>query len=288
MKTILLQLDTDPYPSTFDRVVAVDAGVDHVFSYGGVTPEVVEGLVHGGMFTRGMKDLKSTAVFIGGSDVAAGEALFERVQKVFFGPMRLSVMMDSNGSNTTASAAVLAARKHMELKGVHALVAGGTGPVGQRVAQLLVRAGAHVNLGSRTLDRARAACDAIKRRMSDGKLTPCELKNEVGKRIALEKVSLLIAAGAAGVELLSQENIRLGHDLEVAIDLNAVPPAGLGGLDGTDTAKERNGVLCYGAIGVGGVKMKIHKAAIKSLFESNDRMLDTEAIFAIAEGLKLK
>src|SRR5688572_20597828 len=133
MKTILFQLDTDPYPSTFDRVVAVDAGVDHVFSYGGVTPDVVESLIHGGIFTRGMKDLKSTAVFIGGSDVALGEVLFERVQKVFFGPMRLSVMMDSNGSNTTAAAAVLAARKHMELGGVHALVAGGTGPVGERV-----------------------------------------------------------------------------------------------------------------------------------------------------------
>lgn len=288
MKTILIQLDTDPFPSTFDRVVAVDAGVDEIFSYGGVTPDVVEGLVHGGMFTRGPKDLKSTAVFIGGSDVALGEAVFEKVQKVFFGPMRLSVMMDSNGSNTTASAAVLAARKHMELTGVNALVAGGTGPVGQRVAQLLVRAGAHVNLGSRTLERARQTCDAIKRHLPDGKLTPCELKNEVGKRIALEKVSLLIAAGAAGVELLSQQNLKLGHDLKVAIDLNAVPPAGLGGLDGTDQAKERNGVLCYGAIGVGGTKMKIHKAAVKSLFESNDKVLDTEAIFAIGEGLKLK
>ena len=27
---ILLQLDTDPLPSVFDRVVAVDAGADHV------------------------------------------------------------------------------------------------------------------------------------------------------------------------------------------------------------------------------------------------------------------
>ncbi len=141
MKTILLQLDTDPFPSTFDRVAAVDSGVDEVFSYGGVTPDAVEGLVHGGMFTRGPKDLKSTAVFIGGSDVALGEALFARVQQVFFGPMRLSVMMDSNGSNTTAAAAVLAARKHLELKGLHVLVAGATGPVGQRVAQLLARAG---------------------------------------------------------------------------------------------------------------------------------------------------
>ena len=285
MKKILFQLDTDPLPSTFDRVVAVDSGVDEVFSYGGVTPDNVEHLIHGGMFTRGPKHLKSTAVFIGGSQAAAGEALLERVTNVFFGPMRLSVMMDSNGSNTTAAAAVLAARKHLELKDLHTLVAGGTGPVGQRVAQILAGAGAHVNLGSRTLDRARKTCDAIKKHHPQGKLTPCELQTEVGKRVALGKVSLIIAAGAAGAELLSKEDLKLAGDLKVAIDLNAVPPPGIAGVELTDDAKERDGILCYGAIGVGGVKMKIHKAALKSLFEANDRVLDTEAIFAIGETI---
>jgi hypothetical protein len=285
MKTILFQLDTDPLPSTFDRVVAVDAGVDEIFSYGGVTPENVETLIHGGMFTRGPKYLKSTAVFIGGSNVSAGEALLKSVAKVFFGPMRLSVMMDSNGSNTTAAAAVLAAGKHLDLKGIHALVAGGTGPVGQRVAQLLANSGAQVNLGSRTLDRARQACEAIKQQLPDARLTPCEIQTEVGKRIATEKVSLIIAAGAAGAELLSQKDLKLASKLKVAIDLNAVPPTGLAGLEITDQAIERNGILCYGAIGVGGMKMKIHKAALNSLFETNDRILDTRSIFALGETL---
>jgi hypothetical protein len=75
MKRILIQLDTDPQPSVFDRVVAVDAGVEELFSYGGVTVENVEPLVHGAMFTRGPADLKNTAIFVGGSDVAAGERL---------------------------------------------------------------------------------------------------------------------------------------------------------------------------------------------------------------------
>src|SRR5579871_3658634 len=87
MKKILIQLDTDPRPSSFDRVVAVDAGVDELFSYGGITPETVEPLVHGAIFTRGPKDLKSTAIFIGGSQVPAGEELLRRVSAVFFGPM---------------------------------------------------------------------------------------------------------------------------------------------------------------------------------------------------------
>ena len=45
MQRILIQLDTDPNPSTFDRVVAIDAGVEQLFSYGNVTPENVETLV---------------------------------------------------------------------------------------------------------------------------------------------------------------------------------------------------------------------------------------------------
>src|SRR5580704_2959504 len=161
MRRILIQFDTDAVPSVFDRVVAVDAGVDELFSYGGITPEQVEPLVHGAIFTRGPAELKNTAIFIGGSDVGAGERLFEKVKKTFFAPMRVSVMIDSNGSNTTAAAAVLAARKHVDLKDRTALVLGGTGPVGIRAAQLLAREGARVRVGSRSLERAEAAATAM-------------------------------------------------------------------------------------------------------------------------------
>src|SRR4051794_20889240 len=134
--TVLLHLDTDKAPSAFDRVVAVDAGAQHVFSYGRVTPEDVQALVHGCIFTRGPKDLHRTAVFIGGSDLAAGEKLLGEVKKHLLPQygLRVSVMLDSNGANTTAAAAVRAAAKHLKLKDTTALVLGGTGPVGQRVA----------------------------------------------------------------------------------------------------------------------------------------------------------
>ena len=145
-RKILIQLDSDPEPSAFDRVVAIDAGADEVFSYGGVRPEQVRGLVHGAIFTRGAKDLKSTAFFIGGSDVAAGEGLLEEVKQHMlpqFG-LRVSVLLDASGANTTAAAAVRAAARHLNLSGVAALVLGGTGPVGQRVARDLPSAGAPI------------------------------------------------------------------------------------------------------------------------------------------------
>ena len=73
--SILIQLDTDPQPSVFDGVVAVDSGVDFLFRHGGIRPEAVRDLVYGALFTRGGVDLRRTAIFIGGSDVASSEAV---------------------------------------------------------------------------------------------------------------------------------------------------------------------------------------------------------------------
>src|SRR5213593_2621303 len=118
-RRILIQLDSDAQPSVFDRVVAIDAGADEVFSYGGVKPEQVRDLVHGAIFTRHPRDLKRTALFIGGSDVAAGERLLAEALKAMIPAygLRVSALLDANGANTTAAAAVRAAARHLDLKG---------------------------------------------------------------------------------------------------------------------------------------------------------------------------
>jgi NAD(P)-dependent dehydrogenase (short-subunit alcohol dehydrogenase family) len=64
--------------------------------------------------------------------------------------MRVSVMLDANGSNTTAVAAVARMAKVVgDLAGKRAVVTAGTGPVGMRAAGLLAKAGAEVTLTSR-------------------------------------------------------------------------------------------------------------------------------------------
>jgi hypothetical protein len=103
-KRVLIQLDCDQQPSTFDAIVAVDAGADVLLRHGGVTVDNVVPLVHGAMFTRGSADLASTAIFIGGSDVAAAGAVADRVRATFFGPVRVGVLVDPTGANTTAAA----------------------------------------------------------------------------------------------------------------------------------------------------------------------------------------
>jgi hypothetical protein len=283
---ILVQLDSDPHPSVFDSVVAVDSGVDQLFRHGAVAPDQVEGLVHGAMFTRGPVDLKNTAVFIGGSDVGGGERLLTAATRCFFGPMRVSVMIDSNGSNTTAAAAVLAARRHLDLASSTVLVVPGTGPVGQRAVRLLAREGASVRVGSRRLEKAEDVCQRIRELVDGANIEPYATGSPEQLATALDGVQVVIAAGAAGIELLSRDVRQENTALRVAVDLNAVPPLGIAGIEVTDKAAERDGLIAYGAIGVGGMKMKIHRAAVRSLFDANDLVLDAEEIYAIGRELE--
>ena len=149
MKKLLLLLDTDPIPSVYDIFVGYDGGADQVVSYGGIAPGNVGVLIDGVIFTRGPDEKKHTAIFIGGANMAAGEELLTAVTKHFFGNFRVSVMLDSNGSNTTAAAAVAQIGKTVPLAGKKAVVLAGTGPVGLRAAALFAKEGARVSLTSR-------------------------------------------------------------------------------------------------------------------------------------------
>lgn len=286
-RKLLIQLDSDPQPSVFDQVVAYDAGADVVLSYGGVTLKMVRDKVHGAIFTRGPKDLPRTAIFIGGSNVTLGEQLLEEVRKHMlpqFG-LRVSVLLDPNGANTTAAAAVRAAARHLDLLTTKALVLGATGPVGRRVALLLARQGAQVRIGSREASRAAAVAESIRAQAPEAKLEPVAADPSGDLSPALAGCTLVVAAGTAGVVLLPRAARQACLTLRVMIDLNAVPPAGIEGVGVADKGIEHNGVLAYGAVGVGDLKMKIHKAAIARLFERNDQVLDAEEVYALGEGL---
>jgi hypothetical protein len=284
---VLLHLDTDALPSVFDRVVAVDAGVQHLFSYGGVTPANVVALVHGCIFTRGPKDLHRTAVFVGGSDVEAGEAVLAEVKKHLIPAygLSVSVMLDSNGANTTAAAAVRAAARHLDLAATTSLVLGGTGPVGRRVARLLAKHGGRVTIGSRQLDRAEAVARSIRAAYPSARVEAVAVASSADGPTALNGKHLVVAAGAPGTVLLPKK-LRAGATaLKVAIDLNGVPPTGIEGVELTDKGTDRDGHTAYGALGVGGTKMKIHKAAVAALFTSTALTFDLDEIDALAETL---
>ena len=284
MKKLLFQLDTDPHPAVFDTVVAYDGGADHVIGHGNCSPDNVTPLVEGTIFTRAPKEKKFTAIFVGGSDMVAGEKLFKAVQKVFFADFRVSVMLDSNGSNTTAAAGVAKLLSSSPLSGKRAVILAGTGPVGRRAAVMMAREGAQVALTSRQMKRAEQACKDIKERFGVD-ITPVEAPGNDDRGKAIEGAQIVFATGAAGVLLLNRQHWENNTAIEMMADANATPPLGIEGTEMMDKGKERNGKIIWGAIGFGTLKLALHRACIAKLFESNDQVFDAEEIFALAKTM---
>jgi hypothetical protein len=137
-----------------------------------------------------------------------------------------------------------------------------------------------VRIGSRQKDRAEAVCAVIRDQVPGAKVEAVATASSADAPAALAGRVLVVAAGAAGVVLLPKK-VRTAT-LQVAIDLNAVPPAGIEGIEAMDAGAKRDGVIGYGALGVGGTKMKVHKAAIGKLFERNDQVLDAEEVYELA------
>lgn len=284
MKKLIFQFDTDRYPSTFDTVVAYDGGADHVIGLGDITPDNVRSLVEGTIFTRPPKEKKNTAIFVGGSDIVAGQALFKAVQSYFFSGFQVSVMLDSNGSNTTAAAAVAKLAVSGTLKEKKAVVLAGTGPVGQRAAAMLAQEGAEVTIVSRHIESAGIACLSMKERFNVD-LTPAIAVDSDARGAAIQDANIVLATGAAGIELLKPEHWQNNSNLEMLADANATPPVGIGGTDMMDRGAERHGKIIWGSIGFGALKLALHRACIARLFEDNKQVLDAELIYKLAKEM---
>ncbi|MGI6406461.1 MAG: NADP-dependent methylenetetrahydromethanopterin/methylenetetrahydrofolate dehydrogenase [Syntrophaceticus sp.] len=282
MKKILIHLESGPKASVFDQIAAYDAGTDNIIAYGGVTPDDVQDLVYGAMFTRGGEELKNTAVFIGGTDVVEAEGIFERTLNTFFGPLRVSVMFDANGSNTTAATAVAKMMTAMkDPAGKKAVVLAGTGPVGVRAAILLAEEGLKTYLSSRKLSRAEEVCKRIKDKYGVDVL-PLEVNDDDSCKKALDGAAIAFCTGKPGIVLVKKEIWSSLPQLEVLADVNAVDPTGVEGLKVTDDGKVREGKTVFGAIGIGNTKMKVQYQAVASLFTRNDLVLDFREIYKIA------
>jgi methylenetetrahydrofolate/methylenetetrahydromethanopterin dehydrogenase (NADP+) len=288
VKKILLQLDTDEHPSPFDAIVAHDADVDVLLSHGGVQPDETRALVQDAFFTRGPDALKNTAIWVGGKDVAKGEQIFAQVQNAFFGPFRVSVMLDSNGCNTTAATTIARIAKARSLDGHRALVLG-LGAVGLRSATLLAQEGCEVTVASlppdlfgddRPYHRPRGLTVA-----QELGLDIREPADRSELEATLDGAQIVLAAGPAGIEVLRRDAWAAAESVELLADYNAADPLGIEGTKATDDLADYDGKAVLGALAIGGPKMKVHKACVRRLFESNEKVLDTDAVYAVAKDL---
>jgi methylenetetrahydrofolate/methylenetetrahydromethanopterin dehydrogenase (NADP+) len=283
MRKILIQLDTDQHPSPFDAIAAYDAGADVVLGFAQVGPENLGGIVQGAMFPRGPDGLANTAFWVGGSKVRDGEAVFAAAQRLFFEPFKPSIMLDSDGSNTTAAAGLARVRGAVTLKGSRAAVIG-VGPVGLRTAELLRREGAEATVVTFPPDVMEGGY-----RRASGIPVAQEAGFEVVEPASSDELDAALAghvavfaAGPAGTQVLRRSGWAQVEGLRVVVDYSAAEPVGVQGVARDDDLKDEEGVKKLGALAVGGPKMKLQKRCVQRMFEAKGTVLDLTGVYDVA------
>jgi len=249
--------------SPFDVNMALDAGWNSVIPYTHVEVSEITALVQDAIFSRGPKGVKRTGIFIGGRDVKIAMDMIRTAQKSMVPPFEVSVFADPSGSFTTAAAMVAMVEHELMRKtgngltGTQVLALGGTGPVGQIAAVLAARAGAHVKIVGRQLERAQNIAALCNETYGAGK-TAIEGAADADKAELIKTADVVFATAAAGIEVLSAELVAAAPRLKIAADVNAVPPSGIAGLDAhhnnTPIAGSNSGAVGIGALAIGNIK----------------------------------
>ncbi|MBV8991140.1 MAG: hypothetical protein JO372_21500, partial [Solirubrobacterales bacterium] len=259
------------------------ADVDTVLGFGEISAENLADIVQGAIFPRGPDGLANTAFWVGGSKVRDGEEVFDAARKLFFDPFQPSIMLDSDGSNTTAAAAVALVRGAVTLKDARAAVIG-VGPVGLRTAELLRREGAEVTMLTFPPDvmegSHRRASGIPVAEEAGFKVIEPESSDELDG--ALRGHVAAFAAGPAGTQILRRSGWAEVDGLEVVVDYSAAEPVGVEGVARDDHLEEEDGVKKLGALAVGGPKMKLQKRCVQRMFESKGTVMDLEGVYEVA------
>lgn len=291
-KRLLYLISSDPQVSPFDINMAYDAGFDAVIPYASVAVSAVAGLVQDVMFSRGPKGARSSAIFFSGADLTTAEAMLAAARAALFDPFRIGLMVDPHGGYTTAAAivarvAALARARGLASHGsLRVLVAAGTGGVGKTTAAFLAREGARVTITSRRADAAAAAVREIGRLFAV-EVTPRAAPEESDLGRLAGEADIIIATGAPGVQLLSRVTLQTLRGPKVVVDVNAVPPAGIEGLNPPDDSVElAPGLFGLGALAIGALKFKIEAALLQDLLTAATApVIDSRAARAKAEAI---
>ena len=265
--------------SPFDVNMAADAGFDLVVPYTDVDLKEVAGLVQDAIFSRAPEDGRHTAVLIGGRDPLLAIDMFEAAKKAMVAPhFEISVMADPSGAFTTAAGMVAVVEKHLaskgqKLDGKKVAVFGATGPVGGIAGLMAAKLGAKVTLvGYDGLQRVSARADQFGERFGVA-LLPADGSDEKKKEAIAAETEIVLAAGKAGVQILSTDQLERAKNLQVALDVNAVPPSGIEGMDAFADGKpiEGTSAVGFGALAVGNVKFRSEHAMLAAMSDAEQR-----------------
>jgi methylene-tetrahydromethanopterin dehydrogenase len=271
---VLHMLTTAKNLSPFDVNMAIDAGWIAPIPYLNVEASEIRGLVQDVIFSRSPKGLKHTGIFIGGRDTKQALDMLKAAKNSMVPPFEVSVFADPSGAFTTAAGMVAAIERELKnkfnttLSGLNILALGGTGPVGQAAAVISAKAGANVRLVGRQLEKAQRTADLCNQEFGNDEIN-IQAGVDADKPEYIKTADIVFATGAAGIELLSAELIASAPQLKVAADVNAVPPAGIAGIDAFDDgepiAGSTSGAVGIGALAIGNIKYQAQNKLLKKM-----------------------
>lgn len=263
--------------SPFDVNMAADAGYQILAPYCEVALEGVTALTQDAIFSRGTKGLARTGIFIGGRDALLAADMLERARTSMVKPFEVSLMADPSGSFTTAAAmvacveAALQKQHGHDLEGQRVVILGGMGPVGRIAGVLAATAGAIVSLSSRNgIDMAEEAAQQTAKRFGVS-LHGVSGGDRAAVRTSIAEADVLLACAAAGVQVVSRDDLSVAGALKVAADVNAVPPEGIAGVGvmDRDVPLAGTGALGIGALAIGNVKYQTQQQMLIQMRESD-------------------
>jgi len=272
--SLLFYLDTDPKASPFDICMAYDAGYNAVIPYENVTAEDSKTVALDALLSRGPKGAKNTVFMIGGKNAEKAEEVLEAIKNAMFPPFKGNIIIDPAGAYTTAAAMVaktenaLLSNKLGELKDKTCAIMG-TGAVGQIAAVLLAKMGCNVMIASlnpKRVDGKEHAEGIAKLLAKDhgvqvqGIFAP----TAASKIEIIKKADIIMCAGVRGVRIIEKEMLNEVKHMKVLLDINAVPPLGIEGIELKDDMREMMpGIFTIGALAVGELKHKLEKEILR-------------------------
>ncbi|SHN25551.1 NAD(P)-dependent methylenetetrahydromethanopterin dehydrogenase [Rhizobacter sp. OV335] len=267
--------------SPFDVNMAADAGYQVIAPYCEVDLDGIAALTQDAIFSRGPKGVARTGLFIGGRNAMLATDMLERARAAMVKPFVVSVMADPSGAYTTAAAMVACTEAALQkqhgfgLTGLRVVVLGGLGPVGRIAGVIAAQAGALVSLSSRSGAAAAEAAAHETATRFGVTLHGVSGADPAAVRASLADADVVLACAAAGVQVVSADDLKQARRLKVAADVNAVPPEGIAGVGVMDDGKALAGstAVGIGALAVGNVKYQTQHRLLVQMRESDKKAL---------------
>jgi len=275
-KNILHMFSPQENVSPFDVNMACDAGYEIVVPYTNVTLPDIKGLVQDAIFSRSLSNSKKTGIFICGKDVSLALDMMDSAKKSMVPPFEVSVFPDPAGSFTTAAAMVACTEKTLKdkfnttLENKEIIIFGGKGIVGGISAVMCAEAGANCKIvGYDGITNVKKKAEEYKKRFGVN-VTPADGSSDELNASYLPNAEIIFCAARAGTEVINIDQIKLAKSSLVIADVNAVPPAGISGVNlKDDNEKHSCGAYSIGPLTSGDLK-------VKTQYKMFEKMCSTE------------